>query len=88
MQNALARAPDRPGLHLAAGENYLHAGNLKAAREEIDAELELHPRSLRGSVRPGEIKLLTGDVEGALTDWEHTLAVDPQRAEAILGLRE
>lgn len=88
LQNALASSPGIPGLHLAAGEVYLHAGNLKGAKEEIEKELKLHPGSLRATVRLGEIKLLSGDREGALADWGRALAVDPQRVEAILGLRE
>lgn len=88
LQNALAAAPDYPGFHLAAGEIYLRAGNLKAAREEINAELKVRPQSLRATVRRGEIKLLSADVEGALADWGQALAIDPQRVAAILGLRE
>jgi tetratricopeptide (TPR) repeat protein len=87
-QNALNESPDRLGLHLEIGEVFLHAGNLKRAQEEIAAELHLHPHNLRALVRQGEVKLLSGDVPGALVDWSHAMTVDRTRTETILGLRE
>ena len=88
LENALKASPDRPGLHLEMAEVLLHSGNLKRAEEEVAAELEVAPHSLRALVRRGEVELLRGDVPAALADWTQTLELDPVRCEAILGVRE
>ena len=88
LENALQAAPDRAGLHIAMAEVLLHAGNLKRAEDEIAAELRIAPHSLRATVRRGEVRMLNGDVQAALADWSHALALDPGRCEMILGLRE
>jgi tetratricopeptide (TPR) repeat protein len=87
-QNALADAPQRPGLHAELGEVFLHAGKVTKASEEFDAELKTDPRSLRALVRRGEARLILGNVDGALQDWDNTLTVDPLQTERILGLHE
>ena len=87
-QNALAEAPNRPGLHAELGELFLHAGKVSKASEEIDAELKTDPGSLRALVRRGEARLIQGNVDGALQDWNKTLRVDALQTERILGLHE
>ena len=87
-QNALAAAPNLPGLHVELGEVFLRAGKLKPATAEFEAELQLQPRHLRAMVRRGEARLIGDDVEGALADWSEALAMDQVRAERVLGLRE
>lgn len=87
-QNALKDSPDRAGLHLEVGELFLHAGNLAGAQREVEVELARAPHDLRALVRRGEIRLLKGEVPGALADWSQALTVDSNRTEAILGVRE
>jgi len=87
-QNALADAPNQPGLHAELGEVFLHAGKVTKASEEFDAELKTDPRSLRALVRRGEARLIQGNVDGALQDWDKTLTLDPLQTERLLGLHE
>jgi tetratricopeptide (TPR) repeat protein len=87
-QNAIATSPIRPGLHVGLGEVLLRAGRLKPAAKEIEEELRIDQHSLRALVRRGEVKLIQGDVEGALEDWSQAIGVDEARAERILGIRE
>lgn len=87
-QNALAKAPNFPGLHLELGEVYLHAGKVKQARAEFDQELRRHPASVRADVRLGEAKLLDGDMKGGLDDLSRALAVDRVQVERVLGISE
>ncbi|HXW15320.1 MAG TPA: tetratricopeptide repeat protein [Terriglobia bacterium] len=88
LEAALKATPDRPGLHMEVAEVLLHAGNLKRAEDEIEAELRVAPHSLRAMVRRGEVELLRGDVRAALADWSQALELDPARCEAILGVQE
>jgi len=88
LQSALKETPGRAGLHVALAEVLLHASNLKRAEDEIAAELEIAPHSLRALVRRGEVELLRGNVPRALSDWSQALALDPARCEVILGVRE
>jgi len=87
LQQALAASPGRSGLHLELGEVFLHAGNLRRAREEIDTELQSY-QSLPALVRRGEAEMLDGEVDGALADWSKAIADDALQAEAILGIRQ
>ncbi len=87
-QNALAKHPDFPGLHVQLGEVYLRAGRLKQASAEFDSELQQNPNNLRAIVRRGEAKLLRGETKDALQDWNRALAADPAQVEKILGIRE
>lgn len=88
LQNALTATPDRAGLHQQLGEVFLRSGNWKRAAEEFETEWRLHPHSLAGLIRRGEVKLIQGEVEDALADWSQAIAVDEPRAELILGIRE
>src|SRR5579864_2682578 len=87
-QNALASSHDRPGLHVGLGEVFLRAGRLDQAAQEFKHELQIDPKSLRAVVRSGEVKLIRGDVDGALEDWARATAIDEPRAELVLGARE
>jgi len=87
-QNALAASPDASGVHVELGEVLLRQAKLKRAAEEFDAELKLYPQSLRALVRRGEVRLIQGNVDGALQDWAQPLETDADRTELILGLRE
>ena len=86
-QNAIAKAPNAPGLHVELGEVFLHAGKVKAAAAEFDGELAASPNSLRGLVRRGEARLMEGNTSDALKDWQRALDVDPLQVQRILGLR-
>jgi len=88
LQNALAASPDVSGVHAELGEVLLRQAKLKRATEEFNAELQLYPQSLRALVRRGEVRLIQGDVDGALRDWAQALETDANRTELILGLRE
>jgi tetratricopeptide (TPR) repeat protein len=87
-QNSLALSPDTPGLHVELGEVLLRAGKLTRAGHEFEEELHLAPHNLRAIVRRGETKLIQGDIEGFLQDWNAALATDGLQAERILGVRE
>ena len=87
-QNALAASPDRPGLHTEMGEVFLHAGKVNQAIREFDEELRRNPESLRALVRRGEARLMLGNADAALQDWENAVVVDVEQTERILGLRE
>jgi tetratricopeptide (TPR) repeat protein len=87
-QNALAASPNRPGLHTELGEVYLHGGKVNQAIREFDEELRRNPDSLRALVRRGEARLIHGDVDAALQDWEKAVSIDVEQSERILGLRE
>ncbi|MCU1269972.1 MAG: hypothetical protein JWN74_1266 [Acidobacteriaceae bacterium] len=87
-QNALANSPPRPRLHVGLGEVFLRAGRLDQAAQQFDQELRVAPNSLRAIVRRGEVRLIQGDVGGALEDWATAAAMDGPRAERVLGIRE
>jgi tetratricopeptide (TPR) repeat protein len=87
-QNALAAAPETPGVHVELGEVLLRQGKLKRAAEEFEEELKIRPQSVRANARRGEVKLIRSDLEGALQDWTHALETDEPRTEVILGIRE
>src|SRR6266581_1190008 len=87
-QDSLAASADTPGLHVELGEVLLRAGKLTRASLEFEEELHLAPHSLRAIVRRGETKLIQGDVEGSLQDWNTAIATDGLQAERVLGIRE
>src|SRR6266700_768210 len=87
-QNSLVASPDTPGLHVELGEVLLRAGKLTRASLEFEEELHLAPHSLRAIVRRGETKLIQGDIEGFLQDWNTAIATDGLQTEGILGIRE
>ena len=87
-QNALSASPDMPGLHVELGEVLLQAAKLKRAAWEFDEELRLHPRSLRATVRRGEIDLIQGNVESSLQAWQRAVEIDEPQTERILGIQE
>jgi Tfp pilus assembly protein PilF len=66
----------------------LRAGKLARASLEFEEELHLAPHSLRAIVRRGEIKLIKGDAEGSLQDWNTAITVDGLQTERVLGIRE
>lgn len=87
-QNSLAASPDIPAIRIELGETLLREGKVKRAGEEFDEELRRFPGSLRALVRRGEVKLVTGDLEGALLDWNRVLETSAPQAAKILGIRE
>ncbi len=87
-QNALATSDPRPGLHVGLGEALLRAGKVSKAATEFEQELQVDPQSVRATVRRGEVRLIQGDIDGALKDWTAALNTDPVQAERILGIRE
>jgi tetratricopeptide (TPR) repeat protein len=87
-QNALSASPNRAGLHTELGEVLLHAGKANRAIGEFDEELRHNPDSLRALARRGEAKLIQGNVDAALQDWEKAVGIDVEQTERILGLRE
>ncbi len=87
-QNALAASPNRAGLHTELGEVLLHAGKLNQSIQEFDEELRRDPGNLRTLVRRGEARLIQGNLDAALQDWEKAIVIDLEQTERILGLRE
>jgi tetratricopeptide (TPR) repeat protein len=87
-QNALAAAPATPELHAELGEVLLRAGRIDRAAREFEEELRLHPGDSRATMRRGEVKLLRGDLDGALQDWTQAMDTDEPQAEKVFGIRE
>ena len=87
-QNALAASPNRAGLHTELGEVLLHAGKVNQSIQEFDEELRRDPGNLRTLVRRGEARLIQGNLDVALQDWDKAVVIDLQQTERILGLRE
>src|SRR5882724_10960283 len=87
-QNALAASPNRAGLHTELGEVLLHAGKVNQSIQEFDEDLRRDPGNLRALVRRGEARLIQGNLDAALQDWEKTIVIDLEQTERILGLRE
>ena len=87
-QNALAASPTTPEVHVELGEVLLRAGRINQAAAEFEEELRLHPGDSCAVLRRGEIKLLQGDLDGALQDWAQVMDTDEPQAEKVLGIRE
>jgi len=87
-QNALAASPNRAGLHTELGEVLLHAGKVNQSIQEFDEELRRDPGNLRTLVRRGEARLIQGNLDAALQDWDKAVVIDLEQTERILGLRE
>ena len=87
-QNALTASPNHAGLQAELGEVLLRAGRVNQAIREFDEELRHNPGNLRALARRGEARLIQGDLDAALQDWEISLAIDVEQTERILGLRE
>ncbi|PYU42288.1 MAG: hypothetical protein DMG53_20085 [Acidobacteria bacterium] len=85
-QNSLAASPGTPGLHVELGEVLLRAGKLTRASLEFEQELQHAPRSLRAIVRRGETKLIKGDLEGSLQDWNAAITVDGPRETPLSAM--
>lgn len=67
-------------------EIFLRVGRLDLARKQLEPVLKQGTSSLPAIVQEGEIRLLEGNVDGALDDWSQALSTDPYRTENILGL--
>jgi tetratricopeptide (TPR) repeat protein len=87
-QSALAASPNRAGLHTELGEVLLHAGKVNQSIQEFAEELRHDPGNLRALVRRGEARLIQGNLDAALQDWEKAIVIDLEQTERILGLRE
>lgn len=87
-KNALAASPDRVGLHAELGEVLLRAGKVNSASREFDEELQHNPGNLLALTRRGEVRLIQGNVDSALQDWEKAVAIDIEQTDRILGIRE
>jgi len=87
-QNALAASPNRAGLHTELGEVLLHTGKVNQSIQEFDEELRRDPGNLRTLVRRGEARLIQGNLDAALQDWDKAVVIDLEQTERILGLRE
>jgi tetratricopeptide (TPR) repeat protein len=87
-QNALAIPPARPGVHVGLGEVLLRAHRLESAAREFEEEVRLAPNSVRALVRRGETRLIQGDAERSLRDWEKAITIDETQAEQVLSIRE
>lgn len=85
-QNALATAPELPGLRAELAEVFLRAGRLEAASQQFEAELRLDAHNLRARVGQGEVELIRGDAQAGLQDWDRALALDPAQVERMLGI--
>lgn len=77
-QKALTSAPQQPGLHVAIGQAYLHAGKLEKAEAEFRSELELDPKSEPALLGLASFELARNQAVAALEDLAKTWQISPE----------
>ncbi|MFN7135384.1 MAG: tetratricopeptide repeat protein, partial [Myxococcales bacterium] len=80
---AVQAAPEDPDAAMARARALATARRHEEARQAIDALADARPTDLNVQATQGEIKLLIGDVEGALDAAENVLARAPRHAKAL-----
>jgi tetratricopeptide (TPR) repeat protein len=79
---ALAREPQRNGLHFLAGNVLWKMSEPQAALAELEAELRSNPNHALARWRAGQILLTQGAADPALRHLEAAVAANPQLLEA------
>lgn len=85
---ALALSSRKPELTLKIVECFLRVDESEKALKELRALIKDYPGFLSARVRLGKILYDTGDVGGAIEQWEATTHRDPNHAEANRLLRQ
>lgn len=85
---ALALSSRKPELTMKIVEAFLQLGSPEKALKELRALIREYPGFLSARVRLGKILYDSGDVEGAIEQWEATTHRDPAHGEAQRLLRQ
>jgi tetratricopeptide (TPR) repeat protein len=83
---ALDQDPHWQGAHFGLGEVAFHREQLDAAAQEYHRELEVNPSSAASLARLGEIAMLEGKPEEALTSFSAAIRISGYQAANALGL--
>lgn len=78
--------PHWKGAHLGLAEVNLAQDKIAEAEQQLHIELQIDPDSAGAKALLAEIKLLRGDVPGALTGFQEAIQESPYEASAALGL--
>lgn len=78
--------PRWKGAHLGLAEVDLAQGQYASAEAELNEELKIDPSSVPAKAVLAKVKLLTGDVAGAMPLLEAAIQASPYGASASLGL--
>ena len=82
--------PKEPGIHYRVGQVLISkagdSGPVDGARAEFQQELEIDPRSAPSEFVLGELDRRTANFDNAARHFTHAAEIDPEFAEAYLGL--
>lgn len=82
----LARRPNDPDAHHAAGAAYLADGDEKSARDAFHAALRLEPKHVPSLLSLAELDSEKGEFAVAKLGYERVLAVERTNARALVGI--
>jgi len=82
----LARAPDRPTLHLALANDYVRSGQYDAAIAEYQSLIQRNPKAGDLYLRLGETQRLKGDLNAAAASFRKAAELRPSDPQAHLVL--
>jgi len=89
-RKVLSLSPNLAGIHYQLGELLLAGergpNTLEEARREFEAELKFHPRNAGAEYELGEMARQARQWDDAIEHFSRALTVDPQFAEALIGL--
>ncbi len=77
-QKALTSDPQQPGLHVAMGQAYLHAGNFEKGETEFQSELASDPKSESAWLGLAGLELARNRATPALEDLEKVWRISPE----------
>jgi len=79
--SAIDIKPDDPDLYVRAGSSNIKVKNLNAAEGNLRAALELDLGNVNAHTLLGEVLYSTGDLAGAIAEWEAVLEAAPDRED-------
>jgi len=82
LEHAHTVAPTRADVLVLIGSAQRQLGHGKRAQESIDAALALDPQNVAALLEHGILRRMTGDNEGARSDWERIRQLAPDSPEA------
>ena len=77
VKKAASIAPDNYLVHYLMGHLHADAGDLADARAKYDKTKELNPSFSNAFVSAANLRVFTGDAEGAVSDIRHAMTIDP-----------
>jgi len=84
---AVQLCPTFADLRTRLGSLYRDAGDLVRAREQYEAAKNANPKYVPARVLLGVALFSLGDSAGALTEWQESLAIDPDNKSAQMYVR-